>query len=336
LSFLTRPANVTAALKEPAVFRCGVSIASQNLTFNFYGQANYSLNCPNGHVEDIPRALYGSCEMQKEELVAVWTLKGTSYSDNGTRVMCRQSNNTDEPAAYLHVYQSSISKAILIGCTIGGFFGILLVFGLVFSVLRRSQTLQRCFRGKQEEEDMDTIPPAGPRRPTRDQNTPSAFKLGPLSPPGPGRPVECERGAQGVGAQSAQSRTSARRTERFPRLCRRSRTHRVGVVSLVFAEEQNYYHRLRVGGLILAAVLCLIGITILFSGHCRCKFNQDKRRRTGSNAQQMLSDQVLDPEAMDLAVQQVVGLWVSGRQRGREGGAILQAAILLFYVMVQP
>jgi len=74
------------------------------------------------------------------------------------------------------------------------------------------------------------------------------------------------------------------------------------VVSLVSAaEEQNDiveddpftfdYHRLRVGGLILAAVLCLIGITILFSGHCRCKFNQNKRRRTESNAQQMLSDQ---------------------------------------------
>ncbi|KAA8591517.1 hypothetical protein FQN60_016891 [Etheostoma spectabile] len=38
------------------------------------------------------------------------------------------------------------------------------------------------------------------------------------------------------------------------------------LVSLVLAEEQNYYHRLRVGGLILAAVLCLIGITILFKG----------------------------------------------------------------------
>jgi len=70
------------------------------------------------------------------------------------------------------------------------------------------------------------------------------------------------------------------------------------IVSLVFAEEVNPddpftfdYHRLRVGGLILAAVLCLIGITILFSGHCRCKFNQDKRKRTGSNAQQMLNDQ---------------------------------------------
>ncbi|XP_018582377.1 phospholemman isoform X2 [Scleropages formosus] len=53
------------------------------------------------------------------------------------------------------------------------------------------------------------------------------------------------------------------------------------------------YDRLRVGGLILAAVLCLIGITILLSGHCRCKFNQDKRRRAGSSAaaQQMLNDQ---------------------------------------------
>ncbi|XP_056141544.1 FXYD domain-containing ion transport regulator 3-like [Lampris incognitus] len=71
------------------------------------------------------------------------------------------------------------------------------------------------------------------------------------------------------------------------------------LVSLVFADENNPqddpftfdYHRLRVGGLILAAVLCLIGITILLSGHCRCKFNQDKRRRTGSSAQQMLNDQ---------------------------------------------
>ncbi|KAL0984986.1 hypothetical protein UPYG_G00151480 [Umbra pygmaea] len=74
------------------------------------------------------------------------------------------------------------------------------------------------------------------------------------------------------------------------------------LVSLVFAEEQKEmeeddpftfdYYRLRVGGLILAAVLCLIGITILFSGHCRCKFNQDKRRRSGSNAAaQPLNDQ---------------------------------------------
>lgn len=66
------------------------------------------------------------------------------------------------------------------------------------------------------------------------------------------------------------------------------------LVSLVLAEGQGKpveddpftfdYYRLRVGGLILAAVLCLIGFTILFSGRCRCKFNQDKRRRAGSGA----------------------------------------------------
>ncbi|XP_003965977.1 phospholemman-like [Takifugu rubripes] len=73
----------------------------------------------------------------------------------------------------------------------------------------------------------------------------------------------------------------------------------ITLVSLVVAEEHTPeddpftfdYHRLRVGGLILAAVLCLIGIMILLSGRCRCKFNQNKRRRTGGNAQPMLSDQ---------------------------------------------
>uniref|UniRef100_A0AAY5EY75 FXYD domain-containing ion transport regulator n=1 Tax=Electrophorus electricus TaxID=8005 RepID=A0AAY5EY75_ELEEL len=43
------------------------------------------------------------------------------------------------------------------------------------------------------------------------------------------------------------------------------------------AEEQQFtfdYQQLRVGGLILAAVLCLIGVTILLSGHCRCKITR--------------------------------------------------------------
>uniref|UniRef100_A0AAZ3PCS2 FXYD domain-containing ion transport regulator n=1 Tax=Oncorhynchus tshawytscha TaxID=74940 RepID=A0AAZ3PCS2_ONCTS len=68
----------------------------------------------------------------------------------------------------------------------------------------------------------------------------------------------------------------------------------LGLTRVGVEEEDPFtfdYHRLRVGGLILAAVLCLIGITILFSGHCRCKFNQDKRRRSGSNAAQPLNDQ---------------------------------------------
>ncbi|XP_049642648.1 FXYD domain-containing ion transport regulator 3-like [Suncus etruscus] len=44
-------------------------------------------------------------------------------------------------------------------------------------------------------------------------------------------------------------------------------------------EDKNspfYYdwHSLRVGGLICAGVLCAMGIIILLSGKCKCKFNQ--------------------------------------------------------------
>nr|2ZXE_G Chain G, Phospholemman-like protein [Squalus acanthias]3A3Y_G Chain G, Phospholemman-like protein [Squalus acanthias]5AVQ_G Chain G, Phospholemman-like protein [Squalus acanthias]5AVR_G Chain G, Phospholemman-like protein [Squalus acanthias]5AVS_G Chain G, Phospholemman-like protein [Squalus acanthias]5AVT_G Chain G, Phospholemman-like protein [Squalus acanthias]5AVU_G Chain G, Phospholemman-like protein [Squalus acanthias]5AVV_G Chain G, Phospholemman-like protein [Squalus acanthias]5AV len=42
------------------------------------------------------------------------------------------------------------------------------------------------------------------------------------------------------------------------------------------------YYRLRVVGLIVAAVLCVIGIIILLAGKCRCKFNQNKRTRSNS------------------------------------------------------
>ncbi|XP_041082067.1 sodium/potassium-transporting ATPase subunit gamma-like [Polyodon spathula] len=52
------------------------------------------------------------------------------------------------------------------------------------------------------------------------------------------------------------------------------------------------YGQLRVGGLIMAAVLCLIGICILFSNRCRCKFKQDNRKRansTSATTEQLLS-----------------------------------------------
>ncbi|XP_018539538.1 uncharacterized protein LOC108888171 [Lates calcarifer] len=158
LHYHTQPVDVIVAVEEPAVFRCGVPKASPNLTFTFYGShGNYSLTCPNGHVEDIPQALYGSCEMKNEESLGVWTLRGTSYSDNGTRVVCQQAKNPFKVTAILRVYDNGISHATLIGCTIGGFFGMLLVAGLSFTMLRRSETLQKCFRGKQTEDDMDTI-----------------------------------------------------------------------------------------------------------------------------------------------------------------------------------
>ncbi|KAM5236185.1 FXYD domain-containing ion transport regulator 3 [Ctenodactylus gundi] len=34
------------------------------------------------------------------------------------------------------------------------------------------------------------------------------------------------------------------------------------------------WHRLRVGGLICAAILCTLGFIVLLSGKCKCKFSQ--------------------------------------------------------------
>ncbi|XP_045899965.1 uncharacterized protein LOC123967767 [Micropterus dolomieu] len=159
LSYSPRPADVTVTVGTPAVFLCGVPKASPNLTFTFYGShRNYELICPYGHMKEISQGLYGSCDMTEGESLAVWTLKGTSLSDNGTRVVCQQSNNPDAPAAILYVNALlPNSYAILIGCTIGGFIGTLLLFGLLYTILQRSETIQKCFRGKETEDDLSTI-----------------------------------------------------------------------------------------------------------------------------------------------------------------------------------
>ncbi|MEQ2291519.1 hypothetical protein AMECASPLE_014125 [Ameca splendens] len=157
-SYRTIPVDVKVGLGEPAEFRCGVSEGSKNLTFTFYSShGNYTLTCPNGKVEDISQALYGSCEVKNGELVAIWTLKGTSYSDNNARVVCQQSNNPDECAAVLHIYDSGTSYATLVGCLLGGFFGVLLVSGLIFLLLSRSVTLQNCLGADDIEDDLDAI-----------------------------------------------------------------------------------------------------------------------------------------------------------------------------------
>ncbi|TMS11031.1 hypothetical protein E3U43_020024 [Larimichthys crocea] len=158
LSYLTRPADIRVPVGDPAVFRCGVPQAAENLTFTFHqSQKSYNLTCPNGHNEEIALGLYGTCDQKDGELLAVWNLKGTSFSDNGTTVVCQQSNNPEVLVAVLHVYDDGLSYAILIGCTIGGFFGTVLVAGLTYIMVRRSVTLQECFKGKEEEDDMNTI-----------------------------------------------------------------------------------------------------------------------------------------------------------------------------------
>ncbi|KAG7474763.1 hypothetical protein JOB18_016370 [Solea senegalensis] len=150
--------NITVVVGEPAEFRCGVPEDSPSLVFTYYSShGNYSITCPNGHVEDIAQALYGKCDVKNGELLAVWTLQGTSFSDNDTRVVCQQPNNPDSLTAVLNVYDNGTAFATLIGCTIGAFFGILLVFALSYTMIWRSERCQRCFRGSEREDDMITI-----------------------------------------------------------------------------------------------------------------------------------------------------------------------------------
>ncbi|XP_032026355.1 FXYD domain-containing ion transport regulator 3 isoform X2 [Hylobates moloch] len=45
--------------------------------------------------------------------------------------------------------------------------------------------------------------------------------------------------------------------------------------------EPEYWHSLQVGGLICAGVLCALGIIIVMSAKCKCKFGQKSSHRPG-------------------------------------------------------
>ncbi|CAN2388052.1 FXYD domain-containing ion transport regulator 3 [Pristimantis euphronides] len=49
------------------------------------------------------------------------------------------------------------------------------------------------------------------------------------------------------------------------------------------------YESLKIAGLSVAGVLCVMGIVILISGKCRCKFNQKKEHRNRSHDAQLIT-----------------------------------------------
>ncbi|KAK6326565.1 hypothetical protein J4Q44_G00022100 [Coregonus suidteri] len=138
-NYTTRPNNLTVAAGKPAAFQCGVTPPPRQLNFTLYGShGNRTLICPGNHTDYLAaQSIKGYCNNTGKELFAMWLISRTSHSDNNT--------------------QDSSYFATLIGCVIGGFFGILIVFGLSYTVLRRSERFQRCFRGKDREDDVTTM-----------------------------------------------------------------------------------------------------------------------------------------------------------------------------------
>uniref|UniRef100_A0A452ECE8 FXYD domain-containing ion transport regulator n=1 Tax=Capra hircus TaxID=9925 RepID=A0A452ECE8_CAPHI len=47
------------------------------------------------------------------------------------------------------------------------------------------------------------------------------------------------------------------------------------------ANDPEDWYGLRVGGLIFAGILCAMGIIVLMSGKCKCKFRQKPSHRSG-------------------------------------------------------
>uniref|UniRef100_A0A2K5DDF3 FXYD domain-containing ion transport regulator n=1 Tax=Aotus nancymaae TaxID=37293 RepID=A0A2K5DDF3_AOTNA len=112
-----------------------------------------------------------------------------------------------------------------------------------------------------------------------------------------------ERGLRGLGSTqaplhgTAAAYLSAQRDASLPARGQHSDMQKVTLGLLVFLaglpvldandpEDKNspfYYdwHRLQVGGLICAGVLCALGIIILMSGKCKCKFRQKPGHRPG-------------------------------------------------------
>ncbi|KAL2084464.1 hypothetical protein ACEWY4_019982 [Coilia grayii] len=157
-TYTHKPGNITSQSGESASFKCGISSSSSpKVIFTVQGNNNKSMSCPGNTSEEwTVKSLQWSCSVTDGEVLAVWTISGTSLPDNGTMFRC-QAQGQPDAVGYLWVYVSSSYFGILIGCVIGGFFGILIVFGLTYIFLQKSETFRECFGEKQEDDECTIV-----------------------------------------------------------------------------------------------------------------------------------------------------------------------------------
>ncbi|KAG9335407.1 hypothetical protein JZ751_004728 [Albula glossodonta] len=159
LTYTSAPHNISQESGKPVSFLCGVSpeTASLKLNFTIYSHyGNHSLFCPGGTVNLQPEGLKGHCEVKGQELRALWSIAHSMPRDDGTLVVCR---STGLPPAYgyLTLNERDSYFATLIGCVVGGFFGILVIFGFAFLGLKRSEKCRRLLKGRSTQDDISVI-----------------------------------------------------------------------------------------------------------------------------------------------------------------------------------
>ncbi|KAG9283689.1 hypothetical protein AMEX_G2487 [Astyanax mexicanus] len=149
------PQNVTISTGNLGTFRCGVT---QMPPINFTAQRpdrNYTLTCPGPALNFPILALSGHCTGTAPDIIATWNMANVASNVNGTVFRCQAVGLSDK-YAYLWITGSSKYYAMLFGCVMGGFFGILIIFAVSYVSLKRSERLQNCFKGQDEDGVMPT------------------------------------------------------------------------------------------------------------------------------------------------------------------------------------
>ncbi|KAK3541373.1 hypothetical protein QTP86_023073 [Hemibagrus guttatus] len=167
---------------KSATFTC--TVTPKNMSLNFTARlptTSYVLQCPGKPVkfpsmvrdftllhqiklinlQQIPECrnsaqkngLYGNCESNDVQVTGTWQMSNIGNDVNGTAFTCIGSD-LSPVTGYLWITGASAYYLMLFGCVMGGFFGILIVFGVTYISLKRSEKLQECFKGKDEEEDV--------------------------------------------------------------------------------------------------------------------------------------------------------------------------------------
>ncbi|GAA6083815.1 uncharacterized protein LOC123743145, partial [Tachysurus ichikawai] len=153
-NYTNTPVNTTASMGKSATFTC--TVIPTGMAINFTAtlpQSSYVQQCPGKNIKYPSMGLNGNCEITSTQVTATWQMSNIGPDVNNTAFTC-VGTGLPPVTGYLWITGASSYYLMLFGCVMGGFFGILIVFILAYVSLKKSEKLQECFKGKDEDEDV--------------------------------------------------------------------------------------------------------------------------------------------------------------------------------------